>query len=170
MKLGFYIKLNIPLLKLPKIISIDILPNIATLHSIERRRAMSSFGEYFKEKILPDILGLLTFVAMGACMFGFACIVPYLQRLPLFRLDTSDAGWFSICCFIYLIVFAIPLFIAGTLAMAVIAGIVKGGILFYEHVILKPVNAISVIATSLFLVWVGSLGYDVALELIEFLS
>lgn len=131
---------------------------------------MSSFKEYFNKEILPSILGLLTFVAMAACMFGFVSIVPYLQSLPLFRLDTTDAGWFSICCFIYLIVFAVPLLMAGTILLAIIAGIVNGSILFYKHVILKPVNAISVIATSLFLVWVGSLGYETVLELVEFLS
>lgn len=131
---------------------------------------MSSFGAHFKEKILPDILGLLTFIAMAAFMFGFASIVPYLQRLPLFRLDTSDACWFSICMAIYSPVFLF----AGAIIVLVVggfcAGVWKGSLFVYTHIILEPVRAISVIATSLFLVWVGSLGYETVLELVEFLS
>lgn len=131
---------------------------------------MSSVACYVKEEILPKIIGFLLFAAACACFIGFAIIIPYIQKLPLFRLDTTDACWFSICCAIYFI----PFCIAGSIVLACIAAVVGSivgiSVFFYKHVILKPGRAILCIFIGLVLLWIGTLGYGAYLELAEFLS
>lgn len=131
---------------------------------------MSSFGRYFKDELLPGLTTFLLLIVACACILGFAYIIPYIQMLPLFRMDTSDASWFTICCAIYFIPFCIVGFLAFICIASVVGAVYFIAVLFYKHVILKPVYAILFIIISLVLLWIGSLGYPTALELVEYLS
>ena len=50
-----------------------------------------------REETLSKIGGFFLPIVMGGLFFGFVSLVPYIQMLPLFRLDTTDACWFAIC-------------------------------------------------------------------------
>ena len=109
----------------------------------------------FREESLSKLAGLLVPVGMGGLFFGFVSLVPYLQRLPLFRLDTTDACWFAMCFTIYLIPGIPVLMIAGAVVAGVIAGVVRGSMLFYEHVLKRPGRIVLLVWVGLVLWWLG---------------
>lgn len=132
---------------------------------------MSSFGEFIKDA-LSKLAMVFTVIVLMAGIYAFAEMGPmdYIQSLPLFRLDNTDAGWFSICCAIYFI----PVFFVGYLALAIIGGVLalvaNGCMLFYKHVILEPMRAILVTITGAIIVWMVIFSYENLVAILSSLS
>lgn len=108
-----------------------------------------------REETLSKIGGFFLPIVMGGLFFGFVSLVPYIQTLPLFRLDTTDACWFAMCLVIYLIPGAPVLMLAGLVLLGGIAGVVRVLMLFYEHVILRPGRIILILWIGIVLGWLG---------------
>jgi len=129
---------------------------------------MPSFG--LREEQLSKIAGILLLVGLVGALFGFVSLIPYIQRLPLFRMDTTDACWFTICFAIYLIPLIPVLFLATLLFFGILAAITKGAMLFYKHVILRPGRTILLIWIGIILLYLGCACYATGTELVEFFS
>jgi hypothetical protein len=133
---------------------------------------MSSSVRHLITDILLDLLKILGVIAVpvGMVALSNSGALGFVQSLPLYRMDRSDASWFALCTAIYSPILIPAFMLVGAVIIAVGFGIWKGSVLFHQQVILKPIRLVFLICVSLILVWIGPLCYDAYLEFMENLS